>query len=56
MTTVHEGTYLVTGATGRTGSQVIRKLVQAVAWVRALIHSTQPESLPGECVEFVPGD
>ena len=56
MTTVHEGTYLVTGATGRTGSQVIRKLVQAGAHVRALIHSTQPEALPGEGVEFVPGD
>ena len=56
MTTIHEGTYLVTGATGRTGSQVIQKLVQAGARVRALIHSTQPESLPGEGVELVQGD
>ena len=56
MTTVHEDIYLVTGATVRTGSQVILKLVQTGARVRALIHSTQPESLPGEGVEFVPGE
>ena len=56
MRTVHEDIYLVTGATVRTGSQVILKLVQTGARVRALIHSTQPESLPGEGVEFVPGE
>ena len=56
MTAIREGTYLVTGATGRTGSQIVRKLVQAGARVRALVHSTQPENLPTEGVEFVSGD
>ena len=53
---IAEGKYLVTGATGRTGSHVVRKLVGAGAQVRALIHSTAPDDLPKRGVEFVQGD
>ena len=52
---IAQGNYLVTGATGRTGSIVVRKLRHAGASVRALIHSTNPEEpLPG--VTYVNGD
>ena len=58
MTTIDiaQGKYLVTGATGRTGSHVVRKLVNAGAQVRALVHSTAPDDLPKEGVEYVQGD
>ena len=58
MTTVDiaQGKYLVTGATGRTGSHVVRKLVNAGAQVRALVHLTAPDDLPKEEVEYVQGD
>ena len=52
---IRQGKYLVTGATGRTGRIVVRKLQEAGASVRALVHSTNPdEQLPG--VEYVSGD
>ncbi|MDA1096021.1 MAG: SDR family oxidoreductase [Chloroflexi bacterium] len=53
---IAQGKYLVTGATGRTGSHVVRKLVEAGAQVRALVHSTPPASLPQTGVEYVQGD
>ena len=53
---IAEGKYLVTGATGRTGSHVVRKLVNAGAQVRALVHSTAPDDLPKDGVEYVQGD
>ncbi len=56
MTTATRERYLVTGATGRTGSHVVRKLVQAGAQVRALVHSTSPDHLPNVGVEYVQGD
>ena len=52
---VAQGNYLVTGATGRTGSIVVRKLREAGANVRALVHSTIPEE-PVEGVDYVEGD
>ncbi len=52
---IAQGTYLVTGATGRTGSIVVQKLRAAGATVRALVHSTNPsEQLDG--VTYVEGD
>ena len=52
---IARGKYLVTGATGRTGSIVVRKLREAGASVRALVHSTNPEEhVPG--VQYVSGD
>ena len=39
---IARGKYLVTGATGRTGSIVVRKLREAGASVRALVHSDEP--------------
>ena len=55
-TDIAQGRYLVTGATGRTGSHVVRKLVQTGAQVRALVHSTPADHLPREGVEYVQGD
>lgn len=52
---VAQGNYLVTGATGRTGSIVVQKLRKAGANVRALIHSTIPEN-PVDGVQYVEGD
>ena len=52
---IAQGNYLVTGASGRTGSIVVQKLRDAGANVRALVHSTIPEnSVDG--VEYVAGD
>ena len=51
------GRYLVTGATGRTGRRAVRRLAEAGAAVRALLHATPPGQLPaGDAVEFVWGD
>ena len=55
-TDIAQGKYLVAGATGRSGSHVVRKLVRAGAQVRALVHSTAPDHLPKEGVEYVQGD
>lgn len=52
---IAQGNYLVTGASGRTGSIVVQKLRDAGANVRALIHSTIPEN-PVDGVEYVEGD
>ena len=52
---IAQGNYLVTGASGRTGSIVVQKLRDAGANVRALIHSTIPEQ-PVDGVEYVEGD
>ena len=56
MTPIQEGTYLVTGASGRTGSQVVLKLVDAGARVRAPVHNSQPEELANLGVEYTSGD
>ncbi|MBI4236080.1 MAG: SDR family oxidoreductase [Chloroflexi bacterium] len=56
MTTARDGTYLVTGATGRTGSHVVRRLVREKARVRALVHTTPADNLPREGVQYVQGD
>ena len=52
---IAQGNYLVTGASGRTGSIVVQKLRDAGANVRALVHSTIPEN-PVDGVEYVEGD
>ncbi len=52
---IAQGTYLVTGATGRTGSIVVQKLRDAGANVRAMIHSTIPEQ-PVDGAQYVEGD
>ena len=52
---IAQGNYLVTGATGRTGSIVVQKLRDAGASVRALVHSTIPEE-PVDGVQYVQGD
>ena len=51
---IAQGNYLVTGATGRTGNIVARKLREAGANVRALVHSTIPEE-PVDGVDYVEG-
>ncbi len=51
---IAQGNYLVTGATGRTGSIVVRKLRDAGATVRALVHTTRPDE-PLSGVEYVTG-
>ena len=39
------GRYLITGATGRTGRRAVRRLVEAGATVRTLLHTTPPDRL-----------
>ena len=51
-----KGTVLLTGAAGRIGSKVLRRLLDRGYRVRALVHRRGPEGAGEENLEIFPGD